>query len=84
MQTERSSVESNWFLACVNLRPYYVAMNDIEVRQILKDKGIVTFLCEGPRHNLPGLRCDTDAFGEKVLLPCPFLLSATRSLNARD
>jgi hypothetical protein len=75
MQTERSSVESNWFLACVNLRPYYVAMNDIEV---------VTFLCEGPRHNLPGLRCDTDAFGEKVLLPCPFLLSATRSLNARD
>jgi len=84
MQTERSSVESDWFLAYVNQRPYYVAKNDVEVQQILKDKGIVTLPCEGPRHNLPGLRCDTDAFGEKVLLPCPFLLTATRSLNARD
>jgi hypothetical protein len=75
-------VESDWFLAYVNQRPYYVAKNDAEVQQILKDKGIVTLPCEGPRHNLPGLCCATDALGQKVLLPSPF--SPPPSLNYRD
>ena len=81
MQTENKE-EAGWLLVILNQRPHFVDEDDTAVLNILVEKAQSITPCKGPRYGLPGLRCVTDAFGQKVLLPSPF--SPPPSLNYRD